>query len=286
MEHDDKFNSDLKKMSWLNGNAKDSDVKSLQLQKEAYMHIVKLGKLLAHLRGVVPTWNTHDTQGSEYGFTLPTIEEPDRAMQQLANLARGHALLTGRNYITVQDDIPLIVKVVLSTAPVERVTIFDILLAHKGVLNVNEITDSLMVSEHTARKTMLELDILGLVDRQKADLIGNDGVTRSGFIITLKEEFSWFLSDEFKSLRQGFKAEATEEKHPPREAPNSPDRIEESTSQSKDDALRGGEISSTASPKQEHDTYFSAGKWHCNNCKAKGDRFHMQNTNCTGGDTK
>jgi hypothetical protein len=95
MEHDDKFNSDLKKMPWLNGNAKDYDKTRIELQKDAYMHIIKLGRLLAHLRGVVPTWHTHDTQGSDYGYTLPTIEEPDRAMQQLANLARGHAMQTG-----------------------------------------------------------------------------------------------------------------------------------------------------------------------------------------------
>jgi hypothetical protein len=303
MVGDDKFNSDLKKMPWLNGNAKDSDVGSLQLQKEAYMHIIKLGKLLAPLRGVVPTWHTHDTQGSEYGYTLPTIEEPDRAMQQLANLARGHALLTGRNYITVQDDIPMIVKVVLSTAPIERVTIFDILLAHKGVLNVNQITESLQVSPPTARKTMLELHILGLVNMQETDLIGSDGIARSGFIITLKEEFSWFLSEEFKSLRQGFKPsraenevdEARKEKHPPREAHDISDRIEESdinsgveesTSQSKNDPQRGGENSFTASKPNNHDAYFSAGKWHCNNCKASGDRFYMQNTSCCEGAKK
>ena len=80
-------------------------------------------KLLAHLRGVVLTWQTQDTQGSEHGYGLPTIGEPDRAMQQLANFAKGYALLTGRNYVTIED-LPMIVKVVLSTAPIERVTIF------------------------------------------------------------------------------------------------------------------------------------------------------------------
>ena len=161
MIHDDIFNSDLRKMPWI--SAADGLQKRQQKQKQAYMHIIKLGKLLAHLRGVVPTWHTHDTQGSEYGYTLPTIEEPNRAMKQLVNLGRGHALLTGRNYVTIED-IPMIVKVVLSTAPIERVTIFDILLANNGSLTVNEITQSLDVSEPTARKTMLELKILGLVN--------------------------------------------------------------------------------------------------------------------------
>jgi hypothetical protein len=35
MVRDDKFNSELKKMPWLNGNAKDSDIRNLQLQKDA-----------------------------------------------------------------------------------------------------------------------------------------------------------------------------------------------------------------------------------------------------------
>ncbi len=55
-------------------------------------------------------------------------------MRQLVNLARGHALLTGRNHVT-REDIPMVIKVVLSTAPIERVTMFDILLANNGVLN-------------------------------------------------------------------------------------------------------------------------------------------------------
>jgi hypothetical protein len=222
MEHDDKFNSELKKMPWLNGQATANDYNKIQTQRKALGQIIKLAKLLAPLRGVVPTWHTYNTQGSDYGYTLPTIEEPDRAMQQLVNLARGHAMLTGRNYITSEEDLPMIVKVVLSTAPIERVTIFDILLANNGVLNVNQITQSLRVSEHTAQRTMLELDILGLVD--KADdvrMVCSDGVTRNGSQITLKEEFQWFLSEEFTSLRQGFKPtkgeeqEAREEKSPP-----------------------------------------------------------------------
>jgi predicted transcriptional regulator len=70
-------------------------------------------------------------------------------MQQLVNLAKGHALLTARNYVTM-DDLPLVIKVVLSTAPMERVTIFDILLSNNGILTVNQITDFLNVSEPTA----------------------------------------------------------------------------------------------------------------------------------------
>jgi hypothetical protein len=202
MVHDDKFNSTIKKMPWLFGDGPN------ECQKKAYMHIIKLGKLLARLRGVVPTWHTNDTQGSEYGYTLPIIEEPNRAMRQLVNLARGHTLLKGRNYVNIED-IPMIVKVVLSTAPIERVTMFDILLAHDGVLNVNQITQSIDVSEHTARKTMLELKILGLVNMEKIPVPCSDGITRLALQIRLKDEFNWFLDEEFRTLREGFEPESS-----------------------------------------------------------------------------
>jgi hypothetical protein len=49
MVHDDKFKSTIKKMPWLSGDGEN------ECQRNAYMYIIKLGKLLAHLRGVVPT---------------------------------------------------------------------------------------------------------------------------------------------------------------------------------------------------------------------------------------
>lgn len=42
--------------------------------------IIRLAKLLARLRGTVPTWHTTETQGFDYGYSMATIEEPDRAM--------------------------------------------------------------------------------------------------------------------------------------------------------------------------------------------------------------
>ena len=162
---------------------------------------------------------------------------------------------TGRNYITSEDDLPMIVKVVLSTAPIERVTIFDLLLAHEGVLNVNEITQSLRLGAPTARKTMLELDILGLVDKNDdVNMVCSDGIVRKGSEIRLKDEFQWFLSEEFTNLRQGFRPtkearsievdqeeEAIKEKYPPPAHPTISDRIEESTSQSKTQMPQRGE---------------------------------------------
>ena len=125
--------------------------------------IIKLAILLAHLRGVVPTWETKDTQGTDYAYTMATIEEPDRAMTQLRNLARGHALLHGRNYLTTAD-ISLIIKVVLSTASIERVRVLDLLIENNGILTTSQITGALNTTNPTAKRTMTEFKALGLVE--------------------------------------------------------------------------------------------------------------------------
>jgi hypothetical protein len=117
-------------------------------------------------------------------------------------MARGHALSQGRNFIT-KEDIPVVIKVVLSTASIEKVTIFDLLLAHEGILSTPVIADSLNISSQTALRTMTEFKALGLVDME-------DGATGSEHVteITLKPEFKWFLSPEFQKLREGYKPES------------------------------------------------------------------------------
>ena len=88
------------------------------------------------MRGVANTRETYDTSGTGYAYTFATIEEPDRAITQLRNLARGHALSQGRNYIT-QEDIRIVIKVVFSTADMARVRIFELLLQFKGRLTTS-----------------------------------------------------------------------------------------------------------------------------------------------------
>ena len=164
----------------------------------AYQMIVVLGRLLSNLRGVTTTWDTKDTQGSDYAYSTPIIEDPSRAITSLANLSKGHASLTGRNHITI-DDIPILIKVVLSTAPIERVMVFDLLLSHNGELTTSKITGSLKMSHPTAIRTMRELEVLELVDSHKGPDFDNAPIS-----IRLKKEFDWFLTEEFKSLRGEF----------------------------------------------------------------------------------
>jgi hypothetical protein len=169
--------------------------------------IIKLADLLGPLRGVAQTWETRGTQGSDYGYTIPIIEDPSRATIQLYNLARGHALSQGRNFVT-KDDLSIVVKTVLSTGPVERVKILDKMLvatSDGGYLTAAQLSTSLNISKPTALRTMTELAILELVDVYPAlgteDNVEHTGAERK---IKLKEHFAWFKSDEFNQLREGF----------------------------------------------------------------------------------
>ena len=53
-------------------------------------------------------------------------------------------------------------------------------------------------SKPTALKTMKELAIIGLVDQYE-----KESKTKPEKAVILKNEFNWFLSDEFTRLRQG-----------------------------------------------------------------------------------
>lgn len=186
MKQDNK--SKIKKIEW----------NFQKYEEKALLYIIKLARLLARLRGVVPTWETKDTQGSDYGYALPIIEEPDRAMIQLKNLARGHALTLGRNYITLED-IPIVIRTVLSTASRERVILFDKLLENDGLLDSIEIREIMHISKPTVLRTMTEFIVLEIVN--KISLDSNDN---SAIQIQLKEEFDWFKSEEFRWLRGNF----------------------------------------------------------------------------------
>jgi predicted transcriptional regulator len=163
----------------------------------AHRYIIKLGKLLAPLRAVVPTWETRDSQGSEYNFDIAIVEDPSRAITQLRNLARGHALSQGRDYITL-DDIPMLIHVVLSTCSLARATIFELLIADNGSLVTSQIVQSLNTTKPTALRTMTELKATGLVD-MKEEAGGYHNLESE---ITLKDKFNWFLSDTFEQLRE------------------------------------------------------------------------------------
>jgi hypothetical protein len=184
------YDNELHKVKW------DTDKDS----EDAKKCIIKLGVLLQHLRCIATIWNTEETEGSDYGYSVSQQEDPRRAITALRNLARGHALLTGRNFIT-KEDIPVVVKTVLSTAQIERVSVFYLLINNRGDVSTDDVMDYLHVSRPTALRTMAELKVIRLVeDYEIQDEIHHRGVKH----IRLRDNFDWFLSEDFEKLREGF----------------------------------------------------------------------------------
>jgi hypothetical protein len=159
--------------------------------RDALKYIAGMADLLSYLRCVAQVWETYDTQGSDYAYNISQREVPRRAVTCLKNLARGHSLLTGRNYITL-DDIPMIIKTALDTAPIERVSLFNLLIANNGILTTNQILSSLNVARKTALRTMAELKAIGLVDMEDFHEAGQNNLSTR---IVLNPRFEWFLSD-------------------------------------------------------------------------------------------
>jgi hypothetical protein len=196
-------------------------------QDEAIECIAQLAKLLAPLRGVVyvspsksftrkinngqgdgSSSNIEQQQkqqlplqqdGQDYDTDIPTIEDPSRAVVILRNLAIGHALSQGRDSLTLKD-VPIVIKVGLSTAQVRRVRILDQLLkSENGVLTTSQICTQLGISQPAVTKTMREFDALKI-----GELSAVSNYDNSELQIKLSSEFDWFGSEEFQRLKEGF----------------------------------------------------------------------------------
>ena len=186
------FKSKLGKITWSN------DEEKITIQKQVTSVIVNLSILLAHLRGVAAVYETKGSMATGYAYGMNVIENPIRAMRQLVDLAKGHAVTMGRNYITMED-LPLIMNVALSTAPKERVALFNTLLETNGRLTAKDMTTLTGMHHSTASRTMTELKAIELVDLEYENVENYDRPVK---VIYLKEEFKWFLSPEFDSYRK------------------------------------------------------------------------------------
>ena len=173
--------------------------------------IVHLGRLLRHLRNVA--WTREflagttrrvqkedkketivETEERDFSFNISVFEDQGRADQQHYNLAIGHALSTGRTSLAMED-IPLIVKVTLSTAPKNRHQVFELLLENGGSLTTKEIEQSLGFHRQTANRTMTELVAVGLARWFTTGEEHSKG-------IELEDDFSFFTETEFEAARQ------------------------------------------------------------------------------------
>ena len=98
------------------------------------------------------------------------------------------------------DDVPIVVKTVLSTAIIDRVGLLRLLISNNGeALTTGKVMSSLRVARKTALRSMTELHVIGLVD-----MVDDTTGDRYKKHITLKKEFEWLLDKDFKKLREGF----------------------------------------------------------------------------------
>lgn len=160
-----------------------------------------LAQTLSKLRGTIKTWNTVNSGGSNYNYEIPIIEEPTRAFQSLYNLARGHAILYGRNYVT-EEDLWVVIAVALSSASKERVELFRLLIENQGELNTNQFIEKGSVSRDTALKNMKQLVILDLVEETQ-----EHSTTKPVTKVKLKDYFKWFLTEEFQRYRKAIRTQ-------------------------------------------------------------------------------
>lgn len=152
--------------------------------------IVSLAILLSKLRTRLSFERT--SEGIEY--EPPTVEDPSRASASLMNLAKGHAVLDRRNYLT-KDDLGVAIRVALSSAYRERIELLKLLLENDGEINTAQVIDKLRVSRQTALNTMRELEHIGIVDA-----IRQPGNTKFIAAIKLQEHFAWLLDEELKQF--------------------------------------------------------------------------------------
>jgi len=105
----------------------------------------------------------------------------------------------GRNCITLED-VPITVKVVLSTASIERVSLLDLLLARGGSVTLSKAAKALSTSKSTILKRMTELEALEVVDLEDEVIVEFNPTQQ----ITLKPNFDWLLTEDFTKMRDGF----------------------------------------------------------------------------------
>ena len=192
-------------------------------ESRAIWCIANLAYLLAYLRREGRAYTSekivvmNEDKGSEdkenerepqYSYFTGPMEDPHRAASVLLNLAKGHALITGRNYVTMED-IPIVVKTVLSTARVERVKSFIALLDSDkdGCIDMKTLEEQLGISRATAYRYMTELNAIGLVDIEKTNDPKFTESNNPTYVKTMRlknDEFGWFLSGDFKRLRNNF----------------------------------------------------------------------------------
>ena len=166
-------------------------------QEKHLMTIASCASLLAGLRGTLNIDRERNGAGEELVYYSPVIEKPDRINQLLYNLARAHAVVMGREYMT-DEDMSCVVLLSCDSAPGHRAELLHALIKREGRITTAQVEKALKVSKPTALHEMETMKTLGICDDWDPD----DLTTEKG--IKLKEEFAWFCSEECRRYLHGY----------------------------------------------------------------------------------
>ena len=123
-------------------------------------------------------------------------ESPHRANAVLHNLARGHALISGRTQLT-KDDLFTVAQVTISSIPFNRRAVLQLMAKQGGgPVTVSQVEKAAKVSRHTAEAMMRELEAIGLMDYQQA------GQGKPS-LLAIKPEWAWCMTEDFRGLLLG-----------------------------------------------------------------------------------
>jgi len=169
-------------------------------------------------RGEIKVWSDTDANGVSVMSTKPEIENPSRINTCLTNLARGHAVLCGRNFIT-EEDLPVVVRVALDTAPGERPEMLRILLNNNGGATLAHICKELRVGDTTAKKEMTKFIRLGVCkgnvqkqqifggfggfDDNESEIPGEMNAGGTPNHMELIDKFKWLLGEDMERILVG-----------------------------------------------------------------------------------
>lgn len=169
---------------------------------ELVTKIMTIAKMLAKLRGAVNVsvseeYDPISGKVEQVNYTLPNIENPQRAGLMLYNFVRGYAFIKGRDHIK-DEDLKIAIEIALSSAPEDRVRALDVILKYNGEITAEELEKEMGCSRKTALRAINTLEILGIVKRDKKETVGRG---RPPYCARLSSDLKWFLTDEFWKLR-------------------------------------------------------------------------------------
>lgn len=165
------------------------DEREIMFDEEKMKWLVLYVRIMCHLRAAFSYY--HDEYKNKERYQRPEKEHEFKAIRILSKIAKGNALIHGRNYID-ELDIFLIREITLSSMPEPRRLTFEALLKYGGTAKTMELVKKVGYAKGTAIQYMRELSHLGMCD------LDESFADEDSFILKLKPEFQEILDIENK----------------------------------------------------------------------------------------